>query len=154
MSLSFPSKPDTNILTSQWYKHAHAKEMPLRAIARLIQTMLYAKRFFPYYVYNILGGIEEDGLSSPLHTSQYRHPHSICQELVLSTLLIPSGHMSARLAELPVLLNPSFNLSSMARQVSFLHLFHFQFRLLLPLSRSFCLLNTHARLLDRALSEL
>lgn len=37
--------------------------MPLRAIARLIQTMLYAKRFFPYYVYNILGGIEEDGMS-------------------------------------------------------------------------------------------
>lgn len=35
--------------------------MPLRAIARMIQTMLYAKRFFPYYVYNILGGIEEDG---------------------------------------------------------------------------------------------
>jgi len=23
--------------------------------------MLYAQRFFPYYVYNILGGIEEDG---------------------------------------------------------------------------------------------
>jgi len=45
----------------EWYKHAHNKEMPLRAIARLIQTMLYAKRFFPYYVYNILGGIEEDG---------------------------------------------------------------------------------------------
>ena len=37
--------------------------MPLRAIARLIQTMLYAQRFFPYYVYNILGGIEEDGRS-------------------------------------------------------------------------------------------
>lgn len=35
--------------------------MPLRAIARLIQTMLYAQRFFPYYVYNILGGIEDDG---------------------------------------------------------------------------------------------
>ena len=39
--------------------------MPLRAIARLIQTMLYAQRFFPYYVYNILGGIEEDGESHP-----------------------------------------------------------------------------------------
>lgn len=35
--------------------------MSIKAIARLIQTMLYAKRFFPYYVYNILGGIEEDG---------------------------------------------------------------------------------------------
>ncbi|CAG7853569.1 Probable proteasome subunit beta type-6 [Serendipita indica DSM 11827] len=45
----------------EWYQHAHNKEMPLRAIARLIQTMLYAKRFFPYYVYNILGGIEDDG---------------------------------------------------------------------------------------------
>ena len=39
--------------------------MPLRAIARLIQTMLYAQRFFPYYVYNILGGIEEDGKHQP-----------------------------------------------------------------------------------------
>jgi len=45
----------------EWYRHAHAKEMPIRAIARLIQTLLYSKRFFPYYVYNILGGIEDDG---------------------------------------------------------------------------------------------
>ena len=53
---------DGLVLTDlQWYRHAHAKDMPLRAIARLIQTMLYAQRFFPYYVYNILGGIEEDG---------------------------------------------------------------------------------------------
>jgi 20S proteasome subunit beta 6 len=40
--------------------------MPLRAIARLIQTMLYGRRFFPYYVYNILGGIEDDGCISLL----------------------------------------------------------------------------------------
>ena len=53
-------------LIFQWYRHAHAKDMPLRAIARLIQTMLYAQRFFPYYVYNILGGIEEDGTRHPL----------------------------------------------------------------------------------------
>jgi len=45
----------------EWYRHAHAKNMPIHAIARLIQTMLYARRFFPYYVYNILGGIEDDG---------------------------------------------------------------------------------------------
>lgn len=35
--------------------------MGIKAIARMIQTMLYGRRFFPYYVYNILGGIEEDG---------------------------------------------------------------------------------------------
>lgn len=53
-------------MDSQWYRHAHAKDMPIRAIARLIQTMLYSRRFFPYYVYNILGGIEEDGECSLL----------------------------------------------------------------------------------------
>ena len=42
--------------------------MPLRSIARLIQTMLYAQRFFPYYVYNILGGIEEDGIPIPFYS--------------------------------------------------------------------------------------
>ncbi|KAJ6476112.1 20S proteasome subunit [Mycena sanguinolenta] len=45
----------------EWYRHAHARDMSLHAIARLIQTMLYQRRFFPYYVYNILGGIEDDG---------------------------------------------------------------------------------------------
>jgi 20S proteasome subunit beta 6 len=35
--------------------------MGLKAIARMIQTMLYGKRFFPYYAYIIIGGIEEDG---------------------------------------------------------------------------------------------
>ena len=45
----------------QWYRHGHARDMPLYEIARLLQTMLYARRFFPYYVYTILSGIEEDG---------------------------------------------------------------------------------------------
>jgi hypothetical protein len=36
--------------------------MPIRAIARLLQTMLYARRFFPYYVNTLLSGIEEDGM--------------------------------------------------------------------------------------------
>jgi len=27
----------------------------------MISTILYSKRFFPYYVYNILGGVDEQG---------------------------------------------------------------------------------------------
>ncbi|THU87380.1 N-terminal nucleophile aminohydrolase [Dendrothele bispora CBS 962.96] len=45
----------------EWYRHGHARDMPLYEIARLLQTMLYARRFFPYYVSTILSGIEEDG---------------------------------------------------------------------------------------------
>lgn len=69
--------------------------MPLRAIARLIQTMLYARRFFPYYVYNILGGIEEDG---PSITRFISHPlsHLYGQVPVRSTRLIPLARMSVR----------------------------------------------------------
>lgn len=35
--------------------------MPLHSIARMLCTILYGKRFFPYYVYNILGGLDEEG---------------------------------------------------------------------------------------------
>lgn len=43
------------------YKHIHQKEMSTPAIAQMLSTMLYGKRFFPYYVYNILVGIDENG---------------------------------------------------------------------------------------------
>lgn len=43
------------------YRHNHGTHMSLSAIARMISTMLYGKRFFPYYVYNILGGVDEEG---------------------------------------------------------------------------------------------
>jgi len=43
------------------YQHDHHEEMSLSAVAAMISTILYHKRFFPYYVYNILGGIDSDG---------------------------------------------------------------------------------------------
>ena len=67
--------------------------MPLRAIARLIQTMLYAQRFFPYYVYNILGGIEEDGTSlfSPRPRRTFRtHPEPSNAFRLRSSVLLRS----------------------------------------------------------------
>ena len=42
------------------YRHTHNKEMGTKAVAQMTATMLYHKRFFPYYVSNILGGLDED----------------------------------------------------------------------------------------------
>lgn len=43
------------------YLHEHNKEMNTSALAQMLSTMLYYKRFFPYYVSNILAGLEADG---------------------------------------------------------------------------------------------
>lgn len=32
------------------------------AIAAMLSTILYGRRFFPYYVYNIIGGLDEEGM--------------------------------------------------------------------------------------------
>lgn len=43
------------------YRYRHGKPMSVNAAAKRLSTMLYAKRFFPYYVYAILAGLDEDG---------------------------------------------------------------------------------------------
>jgi len=45
----------------QHYEHQHRKQMSVTAIAQLLSTLLYYKRFFPYYTFNVLGGIDEHG---------------------------------------------------------------------------------------------
>ena len=45
----------------EWYQYTHGRVMPLHSIARMLSTILYSKRFFPYYVYNLLGGLDEQG---------------------------------------------------------------------------------------------
>lgn len=43
------------------YEHEHHTKMSSGAIAAMMSTMLYYRRFFPYYVYNIIGGLDEEG---------------------------------------------------------------------------------------------
>lgn len=43
------------------YKYQHGKNMSVKACAQRLSTILYGKRFFPYYVTAILGGLDEDG---------------------------------------------------------------------------------------------
>jgi len=44
-----------------WYHHSHEKEMSVAALAQMLQTILYSKRFFPYYAACILAGVDENG---------------------------------------------------------------------------------------------
>lgn len=43
------------------YRYQHGKPMSVKACAQRLSTVLYAKRFFPYYVHAILGGLDDEG---------------------------------------------------------------------------------------------
>jgi 20S proteasome subunit beta 6 len=43
------------------YRYQHGKDISVHACAQRLSHILYGKRFFPYYVTAILGGLDEEG---------------------------------------------------------------------------------------------
>ena len=56
--LTFKKHAMNNVET---YQHDHGDYPSTPAVASMLSKMLYYRRFFPYYVYNIVAGLDQDG---------------------------------------------------------------------------------------------
>jgi len=43
------------------YEHQHGVTMKAHAVGQMLGNTLYGRRFFPYYTWNVVGGLDEDG---------------------------------------------------------------------------------------------
>lgn len=44
------------------YEFMHQQVMSTQSIAQMISSILYSRRFFPYYTFNVVGGLDENGV--------------------------------------------------------------------------------------------
>lgn len=44
------------------YLHNHNRPLSVSAAAQLLSNTLYYKRFFPYYTFNLVAGLDEEGV--------------------------------------------------------------------------------------------
>ena len=60
------------------YKHTHGKDMSCEAMAQMLSSTLYYRRFFPYWVYNMVAGIDNNGKGSSC--SSFLSYHVYCPQ--------------------------------------------------------------------------
>ena len=46
------------------YKHNHGEEIGTRSFSQLVGNTLYMRRFFPYYAFNVVAGLDENGVGA------------------------------------------------------------------------------------------
>lgn len=46
------------------YKHKMKKDMNTISVSQLLSNTLYGRRFFPYYAFNVVGGVDEEGVGA------------------------------------------------------------------------------------------
>ena len=44
------------------YEHQHGVTMKAHAVGQMLGNTLYGRRFFPYYTWNVVAGLDEDGV--------------------------------------------------------------------------------------------
>mmetsp|Transcript_54131 Transcript_54131/g.128892 ORF Transcript_54131/g.128892 Transcript_54131/m.128892 type:complete len:222 (-) Transcript_54131:115-780(-) len=49
------------------YEHKHRRQPSIEAVAQMLSTVLYSKRFFPYYTFNVLAGVDANGVGAVYH---------------------------------------------------------------------------------------
>jgi len=48
-------------IKSKVYTHNHQKQLSTPSAAQMLGNTLYMRRFFPYYAFNVLAGVDEEG---------------------------------------------------------------------------------------------